>query len=64
MFRILETKDLRNEAAHGKDLLDINRAKKAQDVSFIHEPSPDVVCQIGLADNCHKLIIEILELFK
>jgi len=60
---IFEIKDLRNEAAHGGEVLDVIKAKKAQDVSYIHHPYPDPQCRINMADNCHKLILNIMNLF-
>lgn len=61
--KIYDIRKLRNEAAHGGSLLDINRAKKAQDVTFLHTPNPDSLCQINIADQCHELIIELLQLY-
>lgn len=61
--KIYDIRELRNEAAHGRSPLDINRARKAQDVTFIHTPNPDPLCQINIADQCHEVIIELLRWF-
>ena len=62
--KIYEMRELRNEAAHGGKLLDIVRARKAQDVTFIHTPNVDTLTQINIADQCHELIIKLLKLFE
>lgn len=61
--KLFEVRELRNESAHGGNVLGINRARKAQDVTYIHNPNPDNACQINIADQCHKLIISILNWF-
>ena len=60
---IFEITDLRNESAHGGKLLDISLAKKAQDVTYIHNPLMDVLCQIERADQCHQLVVNLLRWF-
>lgn len=57
---------LRNEAAHGGEILPHEKAKKAQDVTYIHNPNPDPTIDIDAkctAATCHNLIDEIFELF-
>ena len=59
-------KELRNEAAHGGTILPNEKAKKAQDVTYIHTPNPDPDINIDdkcIAVTCHNLISEIFELF-
>lgn len=57
---------LRNEAAHGGEILPNEKAKKAQDVTYIHNPNPDLTIDIDAkctAVTCHNLIGEIFDLF-
>ena len=61
--KLFEIKDLRNESAHGGNNLDINKARKAQDVSYIHLPKKDQLCRINIADQCHAEIINLLKWF-
>lgn len=61
--KLNDIRDLRNEAAHGGENLDIDRARKAQDVSYIHYPTRDQKCKIKIADECHAEIINLLKWF-
>ena len=57
---------LRNEAAHGGEVLPKERAMKAQDVTYIHIPSPDPTIDtdsLSAAATCVNMIMEILNLF-
>lgn len=61
--KIFDISKLRNMSAH-VDVLDICYAKKAQDVSLNHSPSPDAsLNHISLANQCHKMMIELLAWF-
>jgi len=63
---IFKVSALRNEAAHGGETLCIERAKKAQDVTYVHIPSPDPSINtdsLSLLVTCKNLITEILNLF-
>ena len=60
-----EVRELRNQSAHGEEILEIGYAKKAQDASFIHLPNPDtsIARNIATITNCHNLIGELLKWF-
>lgn len=63
---INKIKDLRNEAAHGGEILPYEKAKKAQDVVYIHSPNPDPTIDIdakSLAAACHNMVGKIYNLF-
>lgn len=61
---LFSMKNLRNDAAHGGNRLDINKARKAQDVVYKHKPLSDQSIIISETDECHKLLILIMELFQ
>lgn len=61
--KIYDIREFRNEAAHGGNVLDIKKARKARDTVYIRTSDSEVLCLANSEEQCYGIIVDLLKWF-